>query len=202
MLPTELLQMVFRRLGAVDFNAARHACRSWYLASLDADLLVEHLQRGGWWTAASAQLFQGPDGPSARGLSSFLARECALAGDWTGCGKSDSGSARCESPLTECADVTFSAISKASDSAGCAPVCTTSLCGRYFLLASGSEIYTYQIHGEDLRLINHTSCEKRVLALAIDVSPERFAIAALLDGRIGVYIDLVGSAPSQDAASP
>ena len=200
-LPTELLLLIYRQLSAADFDAARHACRDWYFASLDHDLLVEQLKRGGWWSAASRQLFGAQDRPSVGPLSNYLARQCALAADWTGRGLRDARAANHESPVIDTAQVDFRAIPPPKDAAPVDSVCTTSLCGKYFLLAKGPNIYTYEIQGERLRLISTTSCERRVLAMAIDVSADRFAIAALLEGRIGVHIDLVGSPTSEPPAS-
>lgn len=47
LLPTELLQEIYSYLGPFDFNAARHTCSNWITASLDLDLLIEQLKRGG-----------------------------------------------------------------------------------------------------------------------------------------------------------
>lgn len=47
-LPTELLQHIFFFLSPLDFNAARHTCRAWFIASLHHLLLVEMLRKGGW----------------------------------------------------------------------------------------------------------------------------------------------------------
>lgn len=103
--------------------------------------------------------------------------------------------------MAQSAEVDFRNVCRAEKGFAAKSVCTTSLCGRYFLLADGTEIYTYDIQGHSPRLIDRTVCEKRVLAIAIDASPHRFAIAALLESRIGVYIDLLGTPSSEPAAS-
>jgi hypothetical protein len=47
-LPVEIIQYIFKKLGPLDFNAARHSCRSWFRASLDVNILKVMLIRGGW----------------------------------------------------------------------------------------------------------------------------------------------------------
>lgn len=103
-----------------------------------------------------------------------------------------------ENPMTESAVVDFRALCTPPNHET-TPVLTTSSCGHYFLLASGAEIYTYEILGHHLRLVSRTSCGKRVVAMAIDASDDRLAIAALLEGRIGIHIDLTGTAVSSPA---
>ncbi|KAK5988578.1 hypothetical protein PT974_10062 [Cladobotryum mycophilum] len=50
-LPTEIIQQIYHLLSPVDFNAARHSCRSWYMASVDRALLTRMLKQGGWWSS-------------------------------------------------------------------------------------------------------------------------------------------------------
>ena len=68
-------------------------------------------------------------------------------------------------------------------------ICTTSLCGRYYAVAEGTSIHAYKIEGDSMRLVNRVSCERAVLALSISAGPGRLALAALLENRIGIYID-------------
>lgn len=186
--------MISRHLGPIDFNAARHTCRSWYYAGRDADLLSEQLKRGGW--------SNGCDAPTTGLLASFLARECSLSGFWARKGLQDETSAsRHRSALTESASVDLEALFRGPGGTSIEPVCTTSPCGRYFLLASGSTIYTYEFGGDRLHLISRTTCEKSVRAVAMDVSADKFAIAALLEGRIGIYIDLNERRPQSPPVS-
>ena len=205
-LPTEVLHIVYSYLGPVDLNAARHTCLTWMSASLQLELLTEHLKRGGWWSAASMQPLLFQEWRQAWPMSCYLARECALAGNWSGQGLS-SGVGSVPNPMKHRASVDFNLLSEigvepATHSVRCGDVCTTSLCGRYYLTASGSDIYTYEIQGHFLRLLNKTSCERQVSAVSIDVSPERFAIAALLEGRVGLYIDMLGKSPPIPHSSP
>jgi hypothetical protein len=82
-LPTEILQAVYDYLGPLDFNAARHTCRSWIIASLNVDILFDQLKRGGCWTKASCKLSLLQEWRPWP-MSCYFARECALAGNWTG----------------------------------------------------------------------------------------------------------------------
>ncbi|KAK5014655.1 hypothetical protein LTR60_003248, partial [Cryomyces antarcticus] len=70
---------------------------------------------------------------------------------------------------------------------------TVSVCGGYVLVAEGGIVYVYAINGKDIRPITSVVCPKRVLAVSMDASSKRFAIAALLDGRMGLVCDLTMS---------
>ena len=138
-------------------------------------------------------------------MSCYLARECALAGKWTGQGlRADS--ANVVNPAGSSCSVDFTALQEITDPnddlGRRAVVCTTSLCGTYFLTAAGPNIFTYEIEGRSIRLISRTSCGRRVVAVSIGTSSERFAIAALLEGRIGLYIDVFGKPRPSPVASP
>ena len=61
--------------------------------------------------------------------------------------------------------------------------------GDYYAVAEGTSIHAYKIEGDSLRLVNRVSCERAVLALSISAGPGRLALAALLENRIGIYID-------------
>ena len=51
-LPPEVHEKIYRHLKPTDFNAARHTCRAWIVASLEERLLIDMLQNCGWWGAA------------------------------------------------------------------------------------------------------------------------------------------------------
>ena len=205
-LPTELLQAIYGYLSPLDFNAARHTCIAWMTSSLDLEILTEQLKRGGWWSDASrkAMLFQ--EWQQAWPMSCYFARECALAGNWTGQGLSSSSEAHYNPMIEAClADFgPFLESNPATDDqqSGLAQLYATSTCGRYAVMTSGSEIYTYEIEGRSLRLLSRTSCERRVLTVTIDVTSERFVIAAILEGRIGLYIDMLGKSERLVPNSP
>ena len=197
-LPVEILQSIYWYLSPLDFNAARHTCSNWMNASLRLQLLAEQLKRGGWWSEAATRtpLFQ--EWRKAWPMSCYLARECALAGSWTGNGLGHGCTGRIHTSLTRSNSINLSNIKQKSDEAGQPSkselnVCTTSLCGKYFLAASGMQLYTYEIEGNAIRLLSKTTCEQNVTAASIDVGLDHFAVAVLLEGRIGVYLDLVGT---------
>ena len=51
-------------------------------------------------------------------------------------------------------------------------------------------IYIYELEGNNLHPLTNMVCPRRVLAMGIDASSRRFAITALLDGRMGFVCDL------------
>lgn len=51
-------------------------------------------------------------------------------------------------------------------------------------------IYIYELEGNNLHPLTSVACPRRVLAMSMDASSRRFAIAALLDGRMGLVCDL------------
>jgi hypothetical protein len=80
LLPREIVRQIYGYLHVIDFDAARHSCRAWMVASLDRSLLSEMLKRGGWRCG-------GPEEDVWK-LSCWVARECALSGVWKGNGVS------------------------------------------------------------------------------------------------------------------
>jgi hypothetical protein len=84
---------------------------------------------------------------------------------------------------------------------------TVSVCGRYVLVAEGCLVYIYRLSGREsrvgsggegtflggsLRPVTSVFCPRRVLAVSMDTSCERYAVAALLDGRVGMVCDIGG----------
>ncbi|KAF2206018.1 hypothetical protein GQ43DRAFT_445548 [Delitschia confertaspora ATCC 74209] len=51
-------------------------------------------------------------------------------------------------------------------------------------------IYVYKLQGDNLRPLTSVTCPRRVLAMSMDASANRYAIAALLDGRMGIWCNL------------
>ncbi|KAF2740393.1 hypothetical protein EJ04DRAFT_572231 [Polyplosphaeria fusca] len=199
-LPTEILQDIYRLLGPKDFNAARHTCRDWMRASLDKKILVAALKRGGWWISAEDELGsmdQIPPGRRARAetsdewlLSRRLSRECSLASGWTGNGLSAH-----ESETTAVvASIDFTDFTNGytgperHPSAGL--VFTTSVCGQLLVVAKETLIYIYSLHGSTIQPLTSVGCPRRVLALSMDVTSGRNAVAALLEGRLGMLCEL------------
>lgn len=91
---------------------------------------------------------------------------------------------------------------------------TVSSCGRFLMVANGCLVYLYEMN----RLQEVTSkgsnvssgalcpvtsiiCPHRVLACSMDTSSNRYAIAILLDGRVGLVCDINTSLASSPAAA-
>ena len=51
-------------------------------------------------------------------------------------------------------------------------------------------IYIYELESNNLHPLTSMVCPRRVLAMSMDASSRKFAIAALLDGRMGLVCDL------------
>ncbi|MCJ1404607.1 hypothetical protein MMC11_007833 [Xylographa trunciseda] len=76
---------------------------------------------------------------------------------------------------------------------------TVSVCGKFVLAVDGCLIYIYRLSGHGssasvrggiLEPVASVICPKRVLAVSMDTSNKRYAVAALLDDRMGLVCDL------------
>jgi hypothetical protein len=199
-LPVEIVQHVFDYLGPKDFNAARHTCRNWMRASLDKTLLVAMLSRGGWLSSsensvhvARAEASQPPKTVAQSeewSLSRHLSRQCALSSGWTGNGLDT------KAALVESSQVDFAEL--ANGHAG-SLVFATSLCSRFLCVARETLIYIYDLESGHPVPITSVVCPRRVLEMSMDVSSGRHAIAALLEGRMGMVCELhYGRAAADD----
>lgn len=61
-----------------------------------------------------------------------------------------------------------------------------SVCGQYILVAEGSMIHVYKLHGAVIRALTSIMCPRQVLAMSMDVTSRRLTVAALLEGRMGI----------------
>jgi hypothetical protein len=191
-LPTELIQQIYRYLGPSDFNAARHTCSHWLSSSLHIQLLAEQVKRGGWTSNVESE----PQWKSTWVMVCFLARQCALAGGWTGNGLARPASEDACNPMVECCSVDFTDLGNtATEEVSTSTVCTTSSCGRYFVIAKEREMYIYELDGMWPRLTGRVVSDQKVLAVAIDTASDCFALAAILENRVGLYVDLLASPP-------
>lgn len=117
-------------------------------------------------------------------MSCFLARECALSG---GRGTEP------RSLIRESSEVDFSGVGEGVDdhNAGqTARLQATSTCGNYYLIANGTQICIYVIEGLGFRLLNRLSCGQNIQAASIAASEDYLAVAAILDGRTGLYLNV------------
>jgi hypothetical protein len=206
-LPTEILVGIYGYLHPKDFNAARRTCRSWMMASLNKTLLITMLSRGGWSqqhdiSKTSQMETQGnptTSGDEAWNISRFLSRQCTLASHWTGSGQ-DAGPA-----IVESTKIDFSGLAD-----GYAPpkgrangglVFTASICGKYLLVMKDTLIFIYGMKDGLLQPLTSVVCPRRVLSVSMNTSVGRDAIAALLEGRMGMVCELRYGRPSPEPAS-
>jgi hypothetical protein len=139
-------------------------------------------------------------------LSCLLASECALAGKWTGNGvghyhRTDLP----RNPMAETLNVDLRAISL--DEKGNAKnqakgkTCATSMCGKYYIVAFDTKIYIYEMNGLSFQIVSRISCNKTVQTVALDASRDSFAMAAILEGRVGLFRDMENT-PLPEAVDP
>ncbi|KAI9053304.1 hypothetical protein LZ554_002267 [Drepanopeziza brunnea f. sp. 'monogermtubi'] len=93
-----------------------------------------------------------------------------------------------------------------------------SSCGRFLMAAHGCLVYVYELNRSHkyarddgsypglLRPVTSIICPRRVLACSMDTSSQRYAIAILLDGRMGLVCDIAalserGAATTDDGSS-
>ncbi|KAF1832908.1 DUF221-domain-containing protein [Decorospora gaudefroyi] len=190
-LPVEIVQHVYDYLGPKDFNAARHTCRGWMRASLDKHMLVAMLSRGGWLSSAKGSSCATHAAASHTPtivpqneewlLSRHLSRQCALSSGWTGNGLD------ARSALVESSEIDFSELANGYSSG---LIFSTSLCSRFLCVARETMIYIYGLEREQPMPLTSVVCPRRALEVSMDVSSGRHAIAALLEGRMGIVCEL------------
>ena len=95
-------------------------------------------------------------------------------------------------PLREVAHVTFDELTcgRSQLLKQNALTFTASLCGKYILVAESGVIYAYELLGSSIKAITSVVCPRKVLAMSMDVSPRRLAIAALMEGRMGIMCSI------------
>ncbi|KAK1069763.1 hypothetical protein LTR12_006795 [Friedmanniomyces endolithicus] len=172
-LPVELLQMIYAHLGPTDFNAARHTCHSWMIASLNHDLLMQQIKRGGWWSSVAQMPTLSRECRPCGLLSSFLTRECAFAG-------TNASSANGTAPMAE-----ESAVPE-----GYRSLVVASLYGGYTATAHGATININQLEGSASHPFAVVVCEQAVVAMSITTDP--LCLGVLLVDRVGVLVNLSG----------
>ncbi|KAL9103873.1 MAG: hypothetical protein Q9163_001110 [Psora crenata] len=218
-LPAEILGKIYAHLKPEEFNAARHTCRAWMIASLEERLLVRKLQAGGWWSAATLDMARYKDETKQLSviredwlLSKRLATECALMPGWWGNGLEigdewnpsfeQKGSVSGLMLTSETTFPEFNNLLRATKGGDESPGqgLTVSVCQNYFLTIHGSLIYLYSIripkgnkshvYGGSILPVTRVECFGRALDVSMDTSSERYSIAAVLEGRKGLLCDL------------
>ena len=89
-----------------------------------------------------------------------------------------------------------------------------SSCGKFLMAANGCLVYLYELNRTHkntgietvdipgaLRPVTSIICPRRVLACSMDTSSNRYVIAILLDGRMGLVCDINTSLASASALS-
>lgn len=222
LLPTEILEKIYVELSPLDFNAARHTCRAWMLASLNENMLLYMLNRGGWLRAATADrevvAEQDPEHMSITIsddwlLGKRLATECSLGLVWTGNGVRSMQTTTSGLRLTSFVDFRQlgSEALPLNDGRPRDPIhFVISTCGEFLLAFQSCVIYIYALQGSNgngsvqpyggqLELWSTVLCPAPVLAVSMDSSSERYAVAALLQGAVGIVCESrqINDPPSQ-----
>ena len=205
--------LVWSYLGPKDFDAARRVCRAWFAAGLERGVLARMLRIGGWWSAWEADLETtglGEGGSGGRRLSIVgeewamsrrLAFECSLSSGWGGNGIDTVRAGGSSLVLTSETDFADLSDGYAPSSGGCDAALhfTVSVCGKFALVVEGCVIYIYRlsscaisasIHGGCLEPLTSIICPRRVLAVSMDTSSQRHAVAALMEDRCGLVCDI------------
>jgi hypothetical protein len=148
-------------------------------------------------------------------MSKRIAREFALGPDWTGNGLCPANeSQKClytkhdrkKTPFIHTATTDFTEVGvhyPRSDEPTSGISFTVSTCGKLLMVAHGCLVYIYELNcssNDDeiiegrqngaLSPVTSVICPRRVLACSMDTSSHRYAIAVLLDGRMGLVCDL------------
>ncbi|KAI4185120.1 MAG: hypothetical protein LQ346_005974, partial [Caloplaca aetnensis] len=203
-LPAEIVMHIYTYLSPIEMNAARHTCRKWMLASLEYRSLAQVLERAGLAGSARADAVQNeklghPVGGEWR-LSKRLATECSLAPGWTGNGFPVPDSAPASSlRLTGTFDFAHLRDHRSDQHSNLRFVMST--CSKFLLVLDSSVIYVYCIrdlssstppyqHGGRMEFLLGIACPRSVLAVSMDTSKDRYTIAALLEDRMGLIMDV------------
>lgn len=211
-LPIELLQRMYQPLSPIDFDAARHTCRLWLFASLDKTLLTSQLVSGGWQAAGQQDLQEASDylrrkscsniGNAALEagsttewiLSQRLKTETRLLPEW-----------RCTEPSTSYDGSKVSGrnidvhANKFPTTAPSGPSSsnplanfTVSGCSKFVLLAQDHVVFIYSLANFKAGMTPLTSIifHRRIVNVSMDTSCGRYAVAILLEGRIGMCCEV------------
>ncbi|KAL8653351.1 MAG: hypothetical protein Q9210_002153 [Variospora velana] len=207
-LPAEILKEVYSYLSPLDLNAARHTCRKWMIASLEHRLLARVIESAGFSGAAKAdatlnEKLGHPTGGEWR-LSKRLATECSLSPGWTGGGfprtpTEPYGTSLGISSTIEFLDLSVPQQHRQDQQPSLRFVVST--CGEILFVLVSTVIWVYCIrdfvspparyqHGGHIEFLVSIICPYPVLAVSMDTSGNRYTIAALLESRTGLVIDV------------
>lgn len=162
-IPIELIQLILGFSSPSAFNAARYTCRAWYLSSLEKSLLKAQLKALGFYITDPA--IQNSNNPYY--LSTRLSREFSLGAGGSNLSGLVSTTIIDMSELAATTTINF----------------TVSICGTYAFLSEGCVVYVYRLRatsGARIEFVVSIICPRRVLAVSMDTSSRRFAVAILL----------------------
>ncbi|TGZ85674.1 hypothetical protein EX30DRAFT_338004 [Ascodesmis nigricans] len=174
-LPIEVIQLILEFIPTpTGFNNARKTCQAWYYSSLRLVLLREQLSKMGF-TRKDPLLRNSRD---VFHLSRRLSRECSLGSD---------GSGVCCMRLN--AQLDLSEVSMSPN-----VQLTVSICGKYTMLLEGCVVYVYRLDPGYSTLMEFASsvlCPRKVIAVSMDTSNNRYSLAILMEGRMGLVHDII-----------
>ncbi|KAF1814873.1 hypothetical protein P152DRAFT_236681 [Eremomyces bilateralis CBS 781.70] len=198
-LPTELIHLIYNFLGSRDFDSARRTCQSWMRASLDPKLLLRALKLGGWLQECEYTMDRIAWEGFASGTTDFSLRVMsnllALTELWNYPQRLPDGEPSVSEPR-------LFAPAAVMDFTGLVPgyeedpmqvsslIFRVSVCQKFLLVAHSSMIYVYELFECRFHILTTILCPRRVVDMSMDSTCQLYAIAALLEGRMGVVFDL------------
>jgi hypothetical protein len=215
-IPSEIVQQIYQHLDPLDFHAARHTCKKWFLASLDTGLLRRMTRKAGCSQAADEDA-QRLDVRTERRRLNLERRlslehagqqtldchafkmESSISDEWL-LSKRLATEARItpgkhtqEPVMTRRDEIDFGGIlphpPTGMESISAVQNFTVSSCCKFILVNCGQIIHIYAFCSP-IRLIKTLSCPRQVVAVSMDTSSNRYSVAALLEGRLGMCWDL------------
>jgi hypothetical protein len=216
--PSELLQQMYQHLTPLDFHAARHTCKKWFLASLDKTLLQTMTRKAGCYQAANEDTQHLVIRTELRRLT--LERrwsleheghhildchppeiEPSISDEWL-LSKRLATEARItpgrhmeQAVMTTCEELDFNALFLSPlpptypREAAKVKQFTISSCGRFILVSCGQIIHIFALWAA-IRPTTSLCCRRQVLAASMDTSSNRYTVAVLLESRMGMCWDL------------
>lgn len=216
LLPNEIILQILELLPPIDYDAARHVCKSWFSAGLDYKIARNMLRYSGNYPAylldldlEHEKLMRQPfdmhsldpseddsgDADQEWLMSKRLATEARLSAAWRGPGvRTGAGHTVSNFSVVNVFDFRrlFSLSNHHTVDDFKLRNCTVSACGVYLLLIIDCEILVYSLCESSSPIapvVRIVACRK-VLAVSMDTSSGRYAVAALLEGRLGCSWDL------------
>ncbi|RMZ80759.1 hypothetical protein DV738_g2645, partial [Chaetothyriales sp. CBS 135597] len=202
-LPAEILQLIFAFLGPADFDAARHACRQWFAAAMNISLLRSLLRATQCCQAHEADIALSGlnsrsqrDGPTAEWLmAKRLATTARMSVDWRGSAAAEpfdgNDASIAGGRLHLVQEINFRGL--VSSQAAQIKTFTVSTCSKYVLVVSGRVVFVYRLAGStnSTETVVKLAADRDVLQVSMDTSSGRYAVAALLENRVGILWDLI-----------